>query len=161
MSTLQDTAPAPASTARAAHYFAAQAQGVQRSVSLSEAQANALYTRAYQLSEQGRYDQANVVLALLMLYRADDPKYTLASAICFRKAGCYEDAIGMLARTIELNPDDPGPTFQMAECLGLLGRHGESLGVLEAIAEVAEAHGDHEVVERATALLEFHKVPVQ
>ncbi|WP_048439659.1 hypothetical protein [Caenimonas sp. SL110] len=128
---------------------------------MNEAQANSLYARVYMLTEQGRFDQANVLLALISMYRPDEPKFLLASAICFRKTGCYEEAVQKFAKVMELAPDDDGPAFQMIECMGLMGRQDDAVDLLKSMAAVARRDGKTETLERATALLELRQVAVQ
>jgi Flp pilus assembly protein TadD len=122
---------------------------------LSDGQANAIYTSAYHLSNQGRHEQATALFALLGLYRPKDPKYAHAVAISFRRMGNYEEAIRMFARTMELRPDDYGPAFQLIECMLLLGRRDEAKGLLDTIVGAAQHDGQTATVERAAALLEL------
>jgi Flp pilus assembly protein TadD len=122
---------------------------------LSDGQANTIYAAAYQLSEQGRHDQAVSLFALLALYRPKEPKYALATAISFRRMRRYEEAIVLFGQTMALQPHNWGPAFQMVECMMLLGRRAEALNVLATIKHDSEQAGQKDAVERAGALLEL------
>lgn len=128
---------------------------------LSDGQANTLYRVAYRLSEQGRHEQASTLLALLCLYRPEEPKYARAGAICFRKVGRYEDAIRMFAKTMELRPDDFEPVFPLVECLLLLKRREQALDLLAKVATVARETGQPGPLERALTLIQLLESPAQ
>ncbi|MRD47087.1 hypothetical protein GHT07_07340 [Caenimonas koreensis DSM 17982] len=153
-------APSAHATAQAAQQAQA-AQALALSARLTDAQVNTLYRQVYNMTEQGRFDEANVLLALIMMYRPDEPKFSLASAICFRKTGCFEDAIRMFARTLELQPDNDEPAFEIVECMSLLGLHDNATDLLRQIADVARRENKTHTMERAETLLEFKKATVQ
>jgi type III secretion system low calcium response chaperone LcrH/SycD len=122
---------------------------------LSEGQVNTIYTAAYQLSERGRYDQACALFALLRLYRPDEPKYSHAAGICFRKMGAYEQAIPFFARAMELKPDDFGPAFQLIECMMHLGLREKAIEVLQAVASSGRDYGQVATTMRAKAIMDL------
>jgi type III secretion system low calcium response chaperone LcrH/SycD len=122
---------------------------------LSDGQVNTIYQAAYQLSERGRYDQACALFALLRLYRPDEPKYSHAAGICFRKLGNYEQAIQFFARAMELKPDDFGPAFQLVECLMHLGRREEATQALQLVASTARESGQPAAIMRAKAIMDL------
>lgn len=135
---------------------APQASGVQDySRRLSDGQANSIYAAAYQLSQQGKHEQASTLFALLSMYRPREPKYTRSVAICFRKMGWYGEAIRYFAKTMELNPDNFEPAFQLVECMLLMGRRDDAVDLLEKFASMAADTGRTGILDKASAMLEL------
>jgi Flp pilus assembly protein TadD len=158
MNATQDTAPRQLPGAMDVELLL---QGTDLSGRLDNDQANTLYTHAFYLGNQGKYQEACAVLDLLRLYRPHEPKYTTAAAVCLRKLGRHEDAIRMYAQTIELRPDDYGPVFPLVECMLQLGLREQAAELLRKVAAAAEESGEPAIQARADAMLGFIQTPVQ
>jgi hypothetical protein len=59
------------------------------SVTLTDGQANAIYTQAYYLATKGSHEQASTLFTVLRLYRPTEAKYAHAMAVCLRMLGCW------------------------------------------------------------------------
>lgn len=128
---------------------------------ISDAEANAMYAAAYNLSRLGRHEQAATMLSLLTLYRPDDARTAYALGVCLRKMGQYKEAIRAFADAMELRHDDFEPAFQLIECMALLGRRNEIWDLLRLIEEVSRHEGKTDWADRAKTLMELLQVPVQ
>ncbi|WP_309116121.1 tetratricopeptide repeat protein [Saccharothrix sp.] len=99
------------------------------------------YRRAFELFRQGRYADAETVLAPLARAHADDPDVVQALANCHAQLGRYEEAIAGLRRVIALDPTRLADARKLGVILEQVGDYTEAARVYRSILEV-EDYGD-------------------
>ncbi|XVV01803.1 tetratricopeptide repeat protein [Actinosynnema sp. CA-248983] len=99
------------------------------------------FRRASVLFRQGRYADAEIVLAPLARAHADDPDVVQALANCHAQLGRYEEAIAGLRRVIALDPTRLADARKLGVILEQVGDYTEAAHVYRAILEV-EDYGD-------------------
>jgi len=75
-----------------------------------------LYTQAYMLYNQGKYQDAQYLFLALMMLDPKQPKHMLGSAACLHRMGKFEKAAQVYMLITTIDPENPLPHFHAADC---------------------------------------------
>lgn len=98
----------------------------------------AIYSQAYMLYNQGKYQEASYIFRMLMLLDYMTQKYILGLAACLHRMKEYKDAANMYMLCSTLDASNPLPHYHSADCylqLGFPEMASFSLGLVIAIAK--------------------------
>jgi type III secretion system low calcium response chaperone LcrH/SycD len=98
--------------------FEALKRGVmpKKALGMSEETIEALYTQAYNLYNQGKYNDAAYIFIVLMMLDPTVPKHVLGCAACLHRMGKYEKAAQLYILCSTLDAPNPLPYFHAADC---------------------------------------------
>lgn len=98
--------------------FEALKRGVmpKKALGMSEDTVEALYTQAYTLYNQGKYNDAAYIFVVLMMLDPTVPKHVIGCAACFHRMGKYEKAAQLYILCSALDAPNPLPYFHAADC---------------------------------------------
>lgn len=128
---------------------------------MSDAEAETVYAAAYYWLRQGHAEKAARILALLTLFRPNEPKYWHVLGICCQRLKNTAGAVEALSRAVELDPQQLAPGLLLVESLLLLGYRVEASSLLDLLASEAEDQGDRSAFLRAEGLRELMALPIQ
>lgn len=114
----------------------------------------ALYTVAYRLYRQGKYESAERLFAFLLLNDHLDRRYYLAYAACAQMQRQYDRALRYYSMAHMLDKTDPRPLLHMSECFMALSDFDKVRTLLTFGLIQARHHAEHHAqVPRLEALL--------
>lgn len=114
----------------------------------------ALYTVAYRLYGQGKYESAERLFAFLLLNNHLDRRHYLGYAACAQMQRQHERALRYYSMAHVLDKTDPRPLMHMGECLIASGEFAKANTVLSFGLIQARHHAEHRAhVARLQALL--------
>lgn len=114
----------------------------------------ALYTVAYRLYRQAKYESAERLFAFLLLNDHLDRRYYLAYAACAQMQRQHERALRYYSMAHMLDKTDPRPLLHMSECFMALGDFDKARTLLSFGLIQARHHAEHHAqVPRLEALL--------
>lgn len=98
--------------------FEAQKRGImpKKALGMSDETIEALYTQAYNLYNQGKYNDAVYIFVVLMMLDPETPKHNLGCAACLHRLGKYEKAAQLYMLCSVMDPQNPLPYFHAADC---------------------------------------------
>ncbi|MCB1135067.1 MAG: SycD/LcrH family type III secretion system chaperone, partial [Chlamydiia bacterium] len=112
-----------------------------------------LYSHAYNMYNQGKYDEAEHLFRFLMLLDPLEAKYAFGQAAVSHMKKQYEQAGKMYYMCTLLNPDDPMPHYHASDCYMKLNDLGSALLSLEFAIDASEGKPEFKgLVEKARAL---------
>jgi len=118
----------------------------------------AIYYVAYNLYQNGKYDDALKVFKFLGLYDHLEKKYLMGIGGCQQMLQQYKDAINSYSLVALLDITNPLPPLHAAECYLALGDFENATSGFTAALEFAEKQGGHEEVkDKATKMLALVK----
>ena len=114
----------------------------------------AVYSVAYNLYEQGKYEDAHDMFSFLGLYDHLEKKYWVGLGACRQMMKRYDGAIEAYSMASMLDVDNPEMPLHAAECHLALGNlEGAESGAFAARHWANERGGFDEVRDRAEVLL--------
>lgn len=114
----------------------------------------AIYASGYILFNQGKYENALKLFALLLIYEQSDRRFFIAVGTCFQKLNIPEKAIEYLGLANFFDVTDPEPAVQIAECLLAMKRSEEAHKLLKTIhAEFGKLSQYQEMMKKVEAML--------
>lgn len=114
----------------------------------------ALYTVAYRLYRQAKYESAERLFAFLLLNDHLDRRFYLAYAACAQMQRQHDRALRYYSVAHMLDKTDPRPPMHMAECFMALGDFAKAHTLLTYGLIQARHHSEHQpLVPRLEALL--------
>jgi len=113
-----------------------------------------IYTQAYMLYNQGKFQDAGYLFVVLMLLDPNQSKFHLGSAACLHRLGKYEKAAQVYLLSSSLDQANPLPHFHAADCyIKLKALPLAQMCLKNAIACCGEKKEFELVKERATLML--------
>lgn len=131
-----------------------QLSGLPGQSHFSAEELDLLYRMGCDLFDQGKYQQADRLFNLLILFRPLEARYLFACGMSQKAQKRPAMATQMFCAAMLLDPDNPAPVMETAECMLLLDARKDACDVLRhvlAIAGDSEAHAA--VRERAVQWL--------
>jgi type III secretion system low calcium response chaperone LcrH/SycD len=114
----------------------------------------ALYTVAYRLYRQAKYESAERLFAFLMVNDHLDRRHYLAYAACAQMQQDHQRALRYYSMAHMLDKTDPRPLMHMCECFMVLGDFAKARTLLTFGLIQARYHAEHHAhVPRLEALL--------
>ncbi|MBS0634480.1 MAG: SycD/LcrH family type III secretion system chaperone [Verrucomicrobia bacterium] len=98
--------------------YKAVKQGImpKQMLNMNDETLEGLYTQAYILYNQGKYQDASFIFVILVLLDPNQQKYQLGSAACLHRMGKYEKAAQIYLICSALDQSNPLPHFHAADC---------------------------------------------
>lgn len=137
--------------------FSAVKQGImpKQMLNIGDDALEGLYTQAYMLYNQGKYQDASYFFVLLALLDPNQQKFQLGSAACLHRMEKYEKAAQVYLICSALDQTNPLPFFHAADCYIKLNAHPLAEMCLKNAIDCCGAKPEHALVkERATLMLE-------
>jgi type III secretion system low calcium response chaperone LcrH/SycD len=104
---------------------------------ISDEEMEAIYSVAYNLYENGKYDDALQVFKFLCFFDHMEKKYWLGLGAVRQMLRQYDDAVNAYSMAAMLDIDDPAPASHAADCLLLAGKKEEAESALNFVLEFA------------------------
>ncbi len=112
-----------------------------------------LYSHAYNMYNQGKYDESEHLFRFLMLLDPQEAKYAFGQAAVLHMKKDFEQAAKMYYMCTLLNPDDPMPHYHSSDCYMQLKDLGSALLSLEFAIDASEGKKQYKnLIEKARAL---------
>lgn len=112
-----------------------------------------LYSHAYNMYNQGKYDEAEHLFRFLMLLDPQEAKYAFGQAAVVHMKKDFEQAAKMYYLVTMLNPDDPMPHYHASDCYMQLRDLGSALLSLEYAIDISGKNPKYApLVQKAKAL---------
>lgn len=119
----------------------------------SPTEMEAVYTLAFTLYNQARWQDALRAFGFLCLHDHLDRRFHLGRGACLQMLKRHEEALPAYGVAFLLDATDPVVSFHIAECLIALGRRKDAIAALEAAREAAQDDPRHvDIARRAGAL---------
>lgn len=83
---------------------------------VKKATLDAIYEDAYQLFQTGKYSDALILFASLIVLNPEDSKLFMAVGSCHHKLKHYEEAANAYVAAFTLEPKNPMPFFYIGDC---------------------------------------------
>jgi type III secretion system low calcium response chaperone LcrH/SycD len=122
----------------------------QKKFNLSERDLEAAYSLAYEMYNNGKFQDAQYTFTLLVMLNPLDKRFLMGFGAASQFAGDYEKALEGYARAAIIDGTDPYPHFHAAECYVALGNREETLRAL--VDAENRAHTDQELKDKIEAL---------
>jgi type III secretion system low calcium response chaperone LcrH/SycD len=120
---------------------------------LSDADTEVVYSLAYQMVAQARYETAFRYFSLLALYRPTTVKYLQGLALCYRMLERYDEALNVYSYLAVIDPTGAQHSLDIAECLMLKRDFEEAKQTVEMVIRYCkENKAPDKVRDRAEAL---------
>lgn len=114
-----------------------------------------LYGQAEFYYNSGKYNEADKLFRLLMLWNGGDLRYFLGVGACAQMNKDYKEAIIWYLAAVLIDPKSPYPWFYMSGCYEKLDEIPLTIDSLENVVEKAGNNPAYkEMKEKATSLLE-------
>lgn len=142
---------------RAAGIARRVAEGVttlQEELGLDERALEAVYALAFNLYEQGKYEDARKIFGFLLILNPLVHKYWFGLASVCRMAGDRERAAAGYFLSTMTDAGRPEPYLYLAECLAALGDREGAAETLKKAVAAAETAGSARIGRRAAIMLE-------
>lgn len=121
--------------------------------SLSNADADAIYSLAYQLVGQNRYETAYRYFSLLTLYKPTNTAYLQGLALTYRMMERYDEALNVYSFLATIDPDNLDHHMAIAECLLLRREFEEAQQTVALLLQYCKENAiTNKVSDRAEAL---------
>jgi len=104
---------------------------------ITDEEIEAIYSVAYNLYENGKYDDALQVFKFLCFFDHLEKKYWLGLGAVHQMLKQYDDAVNAYSMAAMLDIDDPAPASHAADCLLLAGKKEEAESALNFVLEFA------------------------
>jgi len=91
-------------------------KSTQEAIGLSEAYTEAMYSMAYRLYQNGKYDQAIQIFRLLVMVNPLETRYLMGLSACFHMMGDYDRAADSYTLCNMASPQDPLPLYHASDC---------------------------------------------
>jgi type III secretion system low calcium response chaperone LcrH/SycD len=122
---------------------------------ISDDEMEAAYAVAFNLVNQGQFDDAEKLLSWLAGLDQFEPKYLIGIGVCRQQMHLYPGAIDAFSAAGILEVANPIPALRAAECYLALGQPEPARSGLQAALHWSGADPQHAATRaRATALLE-------
>jgi type III secretion system low calcium response chaperone LcrH/SycD len=92
----------------------------------------AVYSKAYEDIEAGRFDEALEGMAFLTQHDPWESRYQFSFALCLHNLGDYQSAGHHYAQALLMDATNAVCSFRMGECLGALGQLAEAREAFES-----------------------------
>lgn len=123
---------------------------------LTDADAEATYSVAYNQYARGDYEAAFELFRMLAAFRPANKTYMLGAALCMHRLHRYDGAIACYSALSVMDPADPAHMLATAECQLLAQHRAEAQETLQLVIEQCDESKGHETVRaRAQAMLEL------
>lgn len=121
-----------------------------------------LYTQAYILYNQGKFQDASFIFVMLVLLDPHQQKYQLGSAACLHRMGKYEKAAQVYLLCSALDQTNPLPHFHAADCYIKMNALPLAEMCLNNTIETCGQKKEYEIIkERASLMLTAVKEELQ
>tara|TARA_B100001248_G_scaffold241598_1_gene208388 strand:- start:61470 stop:61970 length:501 start_codon:yes stop_codon:yes gene_type:complete len=121
---------------------------------ISDESMDAIYSIAYSLYQNSKYEDAHKVFQFLCFYDHYEKRYWLGLAACRQMLKEYEGAVDAYGFAAFLDTDDPKIPLYAADCLLASGDKERAQHALESVVEFAGNKKDHKSLkERAQNIL--------
>ena len=122
---------------------------------ITDDEMEAAYSVAFNLVNQGQFEDAEKLLAWLAGLDQYEPKYLIGLGICRQQLGLFPGAIDAFVAAGVLEVANPIPALRAAECYLAIGRSDLARSGLLAAMHWSGDKAEHAAIrQRATALLE-------
>lgn len=127
---------------------------VREELGISDAEMEAMYTVAYNLFQNAKYDDAAKCFCLLSMFDPLQYKYMFGIASCFHMKSEYEMASMYYVMSSALDEDQPAPFLHAAECLIAMKDNDAAKDSLRiTLARAGEASHFAPIRQRAEVML--------
>lgn len=121
---------------------------------LTTQEIEAIYTVAYNLFENAKYEDALKVFGFLCLYSHLDKRFWLGAAACHQQLKNFAEAVDAYSMTAVLDVEDPTPSLQAAMCYLSMGNLDKAESGCESAIHWSGENVAHAATKaRAEALL--------
>lgn len=144
--------------------YGAVKQGImpKQMFNISDETVEGLYTQAYMLYNQGKFQDAAYLFVVLVLLDPNSAKFQLGSAACLHRLGKYEKAAQVYLLSSALDQTNPLPHFHAADCYIKLNALPLAQMCLKNTIECCGQKKEHELVkERAILMLQAVDVELE
>lgn len=118
----------------------------------------AIYQVAYNLYQNGKYEQALKIFRVLGLFDHYEKKYFMGLAACLKVLEQYDNAIEAYSFATMLDVNDPMPGFYAGECHLALANYEEALsGFTAALHFASKSDQYNDIKKKAETMLKFVK----
>lgn len=100
----------------------------------------ALYKIAYELCDQGEFQNALPVALQLTLHQPTDSRYSFITGACLQRLKQFDSAALMYALSLDVDPEHAAAAYRLAECLIAIGKPEEAKPFLHKAIELS--YGD-------------------
>lgn len=122
---------------------------------ITDDEMEAAYSVAFNMVNQGQFEEAEKLLAWLAGLDQYEPKYLIGLGICRQQLRLFPGAIDAFVAAGVLEVANPIPALRAAECYLAIGREEEARSALLAAQHWSGDKPDHAPTkQRAAALLE-------
>jgi type III secretion system low calcium response chaperone LcrH/SycD len=121
---------------------------------ISDDEMEAAYAVAFNLVNQGQFEDAEKLLAWLAGLDQFEPKYLIGVGICRQQMGQHQGAVDAFSAAGVLEVANPVPALRAAECYLAMGQMDQARSGLKAALHWAGEKPAHAAIrQRAAALL--------
>lgn len=121
---------------------------------ISDESMDAIYSIAYNLYQNSKYEDAHKVFQFLCFYDHYEKKYWMGLAACRQMLKKYQEAVDAYGFAAMLDTDDPKVPLYAADCLLASGNKEHAQFALESVVEFSGDNKAHKnLKERAEAIL--------
>lgn len=112
-----------------------------------------IYYQAYNLYNQGRYQDATHIFRLLLMLDYTAPKYSLGMAACMHRMKDYFNAICVYFVAGTLEPNNPLPYYHASDCFLKLGEFNGAYYALQLAIEEAGDQEKYKVIKERSEIM--------
>jgi type III secretion system low calcium response chaperone LcrH/SycD len=114
---------------------------------------DSMYSIAYTLYEQGKYDHSASVFRILALLEVDNRKHWMGLGASLKMLKHYDEALKSYAFAAVLDESDPLAHFHAAECFLAQGNVEKALTALDSAETVSDGHACYQNLRQEISML--------
>lgn len=119
----------------------------------SEESLSVLYSMAYELYRNGKYQDAKGFFRFLTLANSFERKHWMGLAACYQMLKCYSEAIECYSVAALQNASDPYVHWHVADCFFHSGKFIEAVHALDSAIVVAKENNIYSTLAPKLALI--------